>query len=126
MCQSIGGAVAIDFAYRNPKLLSLSPLTNLYRHVVQRLTVATNYNHTEITALVHVLSAAHPDSNALARPILIPLPSEAGIISQGKTPPATLKTVFESGGVLYSFGDVFKAAFAQTRRLRSFELALSG
>jgi hypothetical protein len=71
---------------------------SLYRHVAQRLTVATT-THTDHRARhrehVHVPSAAHPDCDALVGPILIPLPSEVGIVSQGKNPTATLKPVFE-------------------------------
>lgn len=73
-----------------------SPFT-LNRYVVQRLTVATT-THIDLRAHhrehVHVPPAAHPDCDALVRPILIPLSSEVGILSQGKDLAAASNIVF--------------------------------
>ena len=72
--------MAIDLAYRNPKAVSNSPSTCMQRRGLTARTDHRDYRREH----VHVSPTAHPNRDALARPVLLPLPPKVGIVSQGK------------------------------------------
>ena len=79
--QSIGGAVAIDLAYRNPQAVSRMPLCTpppADHHNADHCTHRREH--------FHVPPAAHSVRDALARPVLLPLPPKMGVLSQGNVP----------------------------------------
>lgn len=82
--QSIGGAVSIDLASRNPLAVCLAPHTSHTNSLI----IGHTDSRTHLGEYVPLNAATRAKCTPCIRPLLIPLPPEVGLRQQDRTHPS--------------------------------------